>query len=108
MDDCLFCKIVNKEVFSKTFLENEKVVVFPDINPKAPVHLLIVPKEHISSVNDIQEDQKDLIGELFITAKEVAEKAGVKDLGYKLVLHVGEGGGQEIFHVHIHLMGGWK
>ncbi len=104
--DCLFCKIIKKEIPSKTVLENESVIVFEDINPKMPVHLLVVPKKHIASVNEIKEEDKELIGELFLTAKQAAEKVGVKDKGYKLSVHVGEGGGQEIFHLHIHLLGG--
>ncbi len=85
-------------------LEKENILVFKDIKPKAPVHLLIIPKKHIASVNEIEEGDKELLGEMMLTAKEVAEKVGVKDSGYKLSVHTGEGGGQEVFHLHIHLL----
>ncbi len=106
--DCLFCKIINKEIKSNIIVENEKAIVFEDINPKAPVHLLVAPKKHIPSINELEEKDKELIGDLVILAKESAKLVGIKDSGYKLVFHVGEGGGQEIFHVHLHLLGGWK
>ncbi len=101
---CLFCKIANKEISSEFVLENEDAVVFKDINPKASVHLLVVPKKHISTVNDIKEEDCELIGKLFLTAKEAAKEMGVVESGYNLQVNVGEGGGQEIFHLHIHLL----
>ncbi len=103
--DCLFCKIINKEIPSDIVFENENVVVFRDIKPKAPIHLLIVPKKHIPTANDLKASDNNLLGELFTTAKEVAKIEGVKDSGYRLSINVGEGGGQEIFHLHIHLLG---
>ncbi len=107
MEDCIFCKIIDKEIPAEILLENEKMVVFRDINPKAPVHYLIVPKKHIASLNEVKEEEKELLGELMLTAREAAEKLGIKEEGYKLVVHTGEGGGQEVFHLHIHLMGGY-
>ncbi len=88
-------------------LEKENVLVFEDIKPKAPVHLLIIPKKHIASVNEIEEEDRSLLGEMMLAAKEAAEKSGVKDSGYQLKIHVGEDAGQEVFHLHIHLLGGW-
>lgn len=104
MENCIFCNIVNKKLPTDIVFENDNMIVFKDINPKAPVHLLIVPRKHIPSVNDIKEDDLQIMGELFLTAKKVAKEVGVSDKGYKLVVNVGKGGGQEIFHIHLHLL----
>jgi histidine triad (HIT) family protein len=108
MDQCIFCKIVNKEIPADIIFENEKIIVFRDINPKAPVHFLVVPKKHISSLNEIEKEDKELFGEIFFVVKETAKKVGVFESGYKTVINVGKGGGQEVPHLHIHLLGGWK
>jgi histidine triad (HIT) family protein len=108
MTDCIFCKIIEKKIPADIVFENEKIIVFKDINPKAPVHLLIVPKKHIISVNEIEEQDKEILGDLLLIAKEVAEGNKLKDFGYKLAINVGEGAGQEVPHLHIHLLGGWK
>jgi histidine triad (HIT) family protein len=108
MIDCIFCKIIEKKIPADIVFENEKIIVFKDINPKAPVHLLIVPKKHIISVNEIEEQDKDILGDLLLTAKEVAEENKIKKGGYKLTINVGEGAGQEVPHLHIHLLGGWN
>ncbi|MDY0361497.1 MAG: histidine triad nucleotide-binding protein [Desulforegulaceae bacterium] len=105
--DCIFCKIANKEINTDFVLETENMVVFKDINPKAPVHLLIVPKEHIRSINDIKNENKDLIAEMIFTAKQAANIMSINESGYKLLFNVEKGGGQEVFHIHLHLMGGW-
>ncbi len=107
-NNCLFCKIVNREVPSEFLYEDDGFVVFRDINPHSPVHLLIVPKRHIRSINDIEERDKDTIARMFMIAKEMAKKEGVHQSGYKLLFNVEEGGGQVIFHLHLHLLGGWK
>ncbi len=108
MENCVFCKILRKEIPSEIIYENKKVIAFKDLSPKAPVHLLVVPKKHIASVNDIKEEDKEIVGELFLAARNVAKIAGIQDEGYKLAINVGEGGGQEVFHLHVHLLGGWK
>jgi len=100
--DCLFCKIANKEVPSEMVFESKKVVVFKDINPKADIHLLIVPKKHITSVKEVEKEDKELMGELILTAKQMAEERGLS--GYKLVINVGKEGGQMIDHIHLHLL----
>jgi histidine triad (HIT) family protein len=105
--DCLFCKIIKKEIPSDIVYEDESFISFKDINPKAPIHLLIVPKKHISSINHLEEKDKEMIGELFLVAKRIAEKEGVKEKGYKLLFNVGKGGGQIIDHIHLHLLAGW-
>ncbi len=106
--DCLFCKIVNREIPSEFLYENDTYVVFKDIKPAAPVHLLLVPKKHIRSINDLTEEDRDILSGLFMVAKEMAREQGVNESGYKLLFNVEKGGGQEIFHLHLHLIGGWK
>lgn len=105
--DCIFCKIANKKLPSEIVFENDKLVVFIDINPKAPKHFLIIPKEHIGTVNDLTDDNRDLIANMVLTAKEVARQRGIEN-SYKLVFNVGKQGGQVIFHLHLHLLGGWR
>ncbi len=107
-NNCLFCKIVNREIPTEFLYEDENYVVFKDINPAAPVHLLLIPKKHIRSMNDITADDEKLISGLFLIAKDMAKVQGVNESGYKLLFNVEKGGGQEIFHVHLHLIGGWK
>jgi len=108
MKDCLFCKIVNKEAPAEIVYEDKKVVTFKDIYPKAPLHLLVVPKKHIPSVDHLESADKELIGDLFLVAQKIAREQGVAKTGYKLVFNVGKGAGQIIDHLHLHLLGGWK
>ncbi len=108
MSDCLFCKIVNKESPADFIYEDDTLVVFKDIRPAAPVHLLLVPKKHIRSVNDLEDGDRDILAELFMVAKDMAREMGVDRSGYKLLFNVEKGGGQIIFHLHLHLIGGWK
>ncbi|MCF6248176.1 MAG: histidine triad nucleotide-binding protein [Desulfobacula sp.] len=106
--DCLFCKIIKGEIPSQFLYDDDDLVVFKDINPAAPVHLLLVPKKHIRSMNDIQEGDGEIISKLFMVAKQMAKELDVDVSGYKLLFNVEKGGGQEIFHVHLHLIGGWN
>jgi len=106
--ECLFCKIANGRMDTEFLYENERLVVFRDINPHAPVHLLIVPKRHIRSINDLGTGDRDILAEMILTAKEMAKKENVNESGYKLLFNVEKGGGQVIFHLHLHLIGGWK
>jgi len=106
--DCLFCKIVHREIPSEFIYEDDSFVVFRDIKPHAPVHILIVPKQHIRSINDLEEKDNELVGRMFLVAKEVAKAEGINESGYKLLFNVEKGGGQVIFHLHLHLLGGWK
>jgi histidine triad (HIT) family protein len=105
IEDCLFCKILSGTIPSATLFEDGDIKVFKDIHPKAPVHLLIVPKIHIQSIAHLEDDHKDIIAKLIYTAKRVAEEQGLK--GYKLQFNVGREGGQEIDHLHLHLLGVW-
>lgn len=108
MKDCLFCKIANKEEDADIIYEDDKVIAFENIRPLAPVHVLIIPKRHIETVNNINKKDTELIGHIWNVIPKVAEKKQVKDAGYKVAVNVGKGGGQEIFHLHYHLLGGWK
>jgi histidine triad (HIT) family protein len=104
--DCIFCKIVAGEIPSTKVYEDEHVVAFHDINPIAPVHVLMIPKKHISSVLDIQPEDKELIGHLHLALQAVAEKMEVKETGFRVVTNIGKHGQQTVFHLHYHLIGG--
>ena len=105
MADCLFCKIAAGEIPSDAVSEDAEVKVFKDIHPKAPVHLLAIPKMHIESIAHLSNDHNDIIAKLIYAAKDAASRAGMK--GYKLVFNVGREGGQVIDHLHLHILGGW-
>ena len=105
--DCIFCKIAAGEVPAKVVLENEHCVVFEDVNPFAPVHLLIIPRQHIPSLNDASQ-APEVLAACMTTAAEAAKKLGVADSGYRVIMNVNRDGGQEVFHLHAHLMGGRK
>jgi len=106
MNECIFCQIINKAIAGDIVYEDDRFMVFRDVNPKAPIHLLVVPKEHISSINDLKEKDKELMGALILTAKKVAEQEGFVSSGYKLLFNVGRGGGQLVDHVHLHILSG--
>ena len=106
--DCIFCKIVNGEIPTEFLYQDNKLVVFRDINPHAPVHILIVPKKHIRSINDLAENDREIISHMIMVGKDIAKKESVNSSGYKLLFNVERGGGQVIFHLHLHLIGGWK
>src|SRR3989344_5738845 len=103
--DCIFCKIANKEIPTDFLYEDERIAAFKDIRPSAPVHILVVPKEHIQSVDHLGDNHREVLSSLIYTARDLAEKQRLK--GYKLVFNVGREGGQVIDHLHLHLLGGW-
>src|SRR3989344_2969862 len=103
--DCIFCKVGKKEIPAEVIVETAEVMVFKDIHPSAPVHYLVIPKEHIQSIAHLQSNHNEIIAKVIYAAKAVAEKIGLK--GYKLVFNVGREGGQIIDHLHLHLLGGW-
>jgi histidine triad (HIT) family protein len=105
---CIFCEIVNGQKADKILYQNEQVAVFEDIHPQAPVHLLIVPKKHIRSINDLTEGDLTIVSAMIFTAKQMARDHGVAKSGYKLFYNVERGGGQLIFHLHLHLIGGFR
>lgn len=106
--DCLFCKIANKEIKSEIVYEDDEVVAFKDINPKAPVHLLFIPKRHVSSMNEITEDDANILGKILMRIKDVAREQGIDEGGYRTIINCNKDAGQEVFHVHVHLLGGRK
>ena len=104
MTNCLFCKIANKKTPAEIVYENDKVVAFKDIHPRAPIHLLIVPKKHITSVDHLELQDKELVGELILAAQKIAKEKKLN--GYKLIINVGRSAGQVIDHLHLHLLSG--
>jgi len=104
--DCLFCKIINGDIPSEKVYEDEFVYAFNDISPTAPVHVLIVPKKHISTINDIEEDDCALIGRIYMAAKKIAAEKGIAEDGYRVVTNCNKMAGQTVFHIHYHLIGG--
>jgi histidine triad (HIT) family protein len=105
--DCIFCQIAQGQTETQMLYQSDTLVVFKDINPHAPVHLLLVPKKHIRSVNDLTDADQEILAEFILVAKEMAKEQGVDKSGYKLLYNVEKGGGQLIFHLHLHLLGGW-
>lgn len=108
MMECIFCKIVNKEIPAEIIFENEDILAFKDAHPLAPVHILIIPRKHIESINDLKDNNQSLIGKIILVGKEIAENLDISGKGYKLLFRVGKDGGQEVPHIHMHLVGGAK
>lgn len=106
MTDCLFCKIRDGEIPADIIYENDDILAFTDVNPHAPVHILIIPKKHIATVNDIADDDEQIMGKLFSVAKIIASEKGISDEGYRLVVNCNEKAGQTVFHIHMHLLAG--
>ena len=106
MNTCLFCKMIAGEIEPSKVYEDEHVLAFRDINPQAPVHVLIVPKQHIATLNDIEEAHAAVLARLLLTAKRVARDEGLADNGYRTVMNCNADGGQTVFHLHLHLLGG--
>ena len=104
--DCIFCKIVNGEISSKKVYEDELVYAFEDITPQAPVHVLIIPKEHISSALEINEENSSVIGHVFKVAAKIAKDLNIDENGFRIVNNCGEHGGQTVHHIHFHMLGG--
>ncbi|MBM7623148.1 histidine triad nucleotide-binding protein [Sporohalobacter salinus] len=106
MSDCIFCKIANHEMDSDIVYEDGKVIAFRDLEPQAPVHILIVPKEHIATTLDLTEKDNELIGHIYQVASEIAEEEDIAEDGFRVVNNCNESGGQTVFHLHFHLLGG--
>ena len=106
MNECLFCNMVSGAIPCNKVYENEYVLAFRDIDPKAPTHILIIPKKHITTLNEINENDQDLLGELLLTAKKIAKDEGIDTSGYRTVFNCNSDGGQTVFHIHMHLLGG--
>ena len=106
MKDCIFCKIVAGEIPSKVVYENDEMLVFEDIDPRAPVHLLFIPREHMSTLNDAGSESAPMLGKMMLKAAELAKELGVDESGYRVLVNCNPEGGQVVFHLHMHLMGG--
>jgi histidine triad (HIT) family protein len=106
MSDCLFCGIVEGKIKGEIVYRDNSIVAFKDINPKAPVHILIVPTKHITTLLDLQEEDKEIVGEIFAVANRLAEQQGISKSGFRVVANCGAGAGQTVFHIHFHLLGG--
>lgn len=104
--DCIFCKIINGEIPANIIYQDDCVIAFDDINPKAPIHKLIVPRKHIETLNDLTEDNVDLIGSMILASKKIAKDLNIIDKGYRIIINCNKDAGQEVFHIHMHLLGG--
>lgn len=105
-NDCLFCKILAGEIPADLVYESEDAVAFRDINPQAPLHVLVIPRKHIATINDIEPEDQDIVGSLYTAAREIAADAGMAEEGYRAVMNCNEGAGQSVFHIHLHVLGG--
>ena len=108
MGECIFCKIAKKDIPAEVVYEDDSVMAFRDINPQAPVHVLIIPKKHIETLMDIVPEDAGTIGSIYMAAKKIAEKEGVSKSGFRLVQNCNADAGQEVFHIHFHMLGGRK
>jgi histidine triad (HIT) family protein len=106
MPDDIFLKIINREIPADIIHETDEILAFRDVNPQAPVHVLIIPKEHIATMNELQERHEALIGKLFRAAAEIARNEGLAEDGYRVVMNCNQAGGQAVYHIHLHLLGG--
>ncbi len=104
--ECLFCKMVAGEIKPKTVYEDNEILAFKDINPQAPVHILIIPKKHLATLNDVSPEQSTLIGKLALTATQLAKQTSIAESGYRTVMNCNADAGQSVFHIHLHLLGG--
>ncbi|MGE4357154.1 MAG: histidine triad nucleotide-binding protein [Candidatus Omnitrophota bacterium] len=106
--DCIFCKIINREISASIVYSDKEIIAFNDINPQAPVHIIIIPRKHIEKISDITEGDSELMGKLVLVAQRLAKEKNISDSGYRLVFNCNRDAGQTIFHIHLHLLGGRK
>jgi histidine triad (HIT) family protein len=106
MSDCLFCGIVEKKIKGDVLYEDNSVLAFKDINPKAPVHILIIPRKHIATLSDLSRADGEIVGDIFLVAAKLAQEQGVAQKGFRIVVNAGADAGQTVFHLHFHLLGG--
>ena len=104
--DCIFCKIVNKDIPTTFIYEDEQVIAFDDLYPKAPIHKLIIPRQHIATINDLNSEHKELVGHMLLAAQQIARELNVAEDGYRVLMNCNKGGGQEVYHLHLHLLAG--
>ena len=108
MEDCLFCKIIKGEIPSNKVYEDDEILAFEDINPAAPIHILVIPKKHITSLAYLQKEDEAVVGKIYTVMNKIAEEKGFKEDGYRVIVNCGENGGQEVMHLHFHLLAGTK
>lgn len=106
--DCIFCKIINKEIPSKIVYEDEEILAFEDIAPQAPVHIVVIPKKHIEKITEITEEDEKVIGKIYTVINKIAKEKNIADDGFRVIINCGENGRQEVKHIHFHLLGGKK
>lgn len=106
MSDCLFCKILAGDIPADKVFETDTVLAFRDINPQAPTHVLVIPKKHIATINDIGKSDRELIGDLFLAAKQIAADEGIEESGFRTTMNCNAAAGQTVFHIHLHVLGG--
>ena len=104
--DCLFCRIVAGDVPADIVYESDEAIAFRDINPQAPTHVLVIPRKHVATINDLEDGDSSLVGSLYLAAKAIAAAEGIADAGYRAVMNCNEGAGQSVFHIHLHVLGG--
>ena len=104
--DCLFCKVLNGDIPADIVYESDSAIAFRDINPQAPTHVLVIPRKHVATINDLDEENQEIVGSLYLAAKDIARAEGLSDEGYRVVMNCNEGAGQSVFHIHLHLLGG--
>ncbi|MGI9272300.1 MAG: histidine triad nucleotide-binding protein [Woeseiaceae bacterium] len=105
-DDCLFCKILAGDIPADIVFESDDAIAFRDVNPQAPTHVLIIPRKHIATINDLDASDATLVGQLYLAAKQIAQDEGIAEDGYRVVMNCNEAAGQTVFHMHLHLLGG--
>lgn len=106
MEDCLFCKIIKGEIPCNKVYEDEEILAFHDINPAAPIHILVIPKKHITSLAHLEKEDETIVGKIYTVINEIAQKNGFKEEGYRVIVNCGKNGGQEVMHLHFHLLAG--
>ena len=108
MSDCIFCKIANKEINSDFVYEDDEIIAFKDINPQAPIHILVIPKKHIESIIDLTDEDEMLVGKMYTAVRKIAKKLNIEESGFRLIVNWGKDAGQEVPHLHFHILAGKK
>ena len=108
MEDCIFCKIIKREIPSSIVYEDSDIIAFRDVNPQAPIHILVIPKKHINSLIDLKEEDELLVGKIYTVINKIAKKENIDKDGFRVIVNCGENGGQEVKHLHFHILGGKK
>lgn len=108
MQDCIFCKIINKEIPSDIVYEDDEIIAFRDIHPVTPVHILVIPKKHITSLANLEKEDEAVVGKIYGVINKIAKQEGILEKGFRVIVNCGEDGGQEVQHLHFHLLGGKK